>query len=67
MIDDCNREAVAVEVDTSLRARRLILIFERLRQDRGLPNMLRGDNGPEFLSGEFVAWAESVGVQIQYI
>jgi putative transposase len=67
LIDDFNREAVAVEIDTSIRARRLIRIFEQLMQDRGLPNILRVDNGPEFISGEFVAWAESVGMQIQYI
>jgi putative transposase len=67
LIDDFNREAVAVEIDTSIRARRLIRIFEQLMQDRGLPNILRVDNGPEFVSGEFVAWAESVGMQIQYI
>ena len=29
--------------------------------------MLRVDNGPEFLSGDFVAWAESAGMFIQYI
>ena len=67
LIDDFNREAVAVEIDTSIRTRRLIRIFEQLMQDRGLPNILRVDNGPEFISGEFVAWAESVGMQIQYI
>lgn len=67
LIDDFNREAVTVEVDTSIRAKRLIRIFEQLRQDRGLPKVLRVDNGPEFLSGEFVAWAESAGMKIQYI
>jgi len=38
-----------------------------LRLERGLPDILRVDNGPEFLSGEFVAWAESAGMMIQYI
>ena len=47
--------------------RRLIRVFEKLRSERGLPDVLRTDNGPEFLSGDFVAWAESVGVFIQYI
>lgn len=67
VIDDFNREAITVEVDTSIRAKRLIRVFEQIRQDRGLPKVLRVDNGPEFLSGEFVAWAESVGMKIQYI
>jgi len=67
VIDDFNREALKVEIDTSITGKRLIRIFERLRLERGLPDVLRTDNGPEFLSGEFVAWAESHGMLIQYI
>ena len=67
MIDDFNRESLAIEVDTSLTAKRLIRIFEVLRETRGLPDVLRVDNGPEFTSGEFVAWAEENGMFIQYI
>jgi putative transposase len=67
VIDDFNREGLAIEIDTSLTGRRLIRVFERLRQERGLPDVLRVDNGPEFLSGDFVAWAESAGMMIHYI
>jgi putative transposase len=67
VIDDFNREALKIEIDTSITSRRLIRVFEQLRLDRGLPDLLRVDNGPEFLSGEFVAWAESVGMMIHYI
>ena len=65
--DQFNREAIHIEIDTSITGSRLIRVFERLRLERGLPDILRVDNGPEFLSGEFVAWAESVGMLIQYI
>jgi len=67
VIDDFNRECLAVEIDTSLTGRRLIRVFEQLRNERGLPDVLRVDNGPEFLSGDFVAWAESAGMFIHYI
>jgi len=67
VIDDFNREALQIEVDTSLTSKRLIRVFERLKLERGLPDTLRVDNGPEFLSGAFVAWAESNGLTIQYI
>jgi putative transposase len=67
VIDDFNREAIAIEIDTSITARRLIRVFERLQLIRGLPDVLRVDNGPEFLSSELVTWAESAGVTIQYI
>ncbi len=67
VIDDFNRQCLAVEIDTSLTGRRLIRLFERLRSEQGLPDVLRVDNGPEFLGGEFVSWAESAGMFIQYI
>ena len=67
VMDDFNREVIHIEIDTSITSRRLIRVFERLRLERGLPDILRVDNGPEFLSGEFVAWAESVGMMIHYI
>lgn len=67
VIDDFNREVIHIEIDTSITGRRLIRIFEHVRVERGLPAVLRVDNGPEFLSGDFVAWAESVDMNIQYI
>jgi putative transposase len=67
VIDDHNREAVAIEIDTSLTGLRLIRVFEQLKAERGLPDLLRLDNGPEFLNGEFVDWAEQNGMMIHYI
>ena len=67
VLDDFNREALAIEIDTSITGRRLIRVLDRLRVTRGLPARLRVDNGPEFLSGDFVAWAEAVGLELQYI
>ena len=67
MIDDFNREVVHIEIDTSITGGRLIRIFERLRLERSLPNVLRVDNGPEFLNEDFVNWTESAGMMIQYI
>ena len=67
VIDDFNREVLAIEVDTSLTSKRLIRVFEQLRKTRGLPKVLRVDNGPEFMSAEFVAWAEEAGMTIRYI
>ena len=40
VIDDYNREVIAIEIDTSLRAERLIRLFERVKSERGLPDML---------------------------
>jgi putative transposase len=67
VIDDHNREALAIEIDTSLRAARLVRVFERLKAERGLPDVLRVDNGPEFLSQALVAWCHANGVLIHHI
>lgn len=67
VIDDHNREALAIEIDTSLRAARLVRVFERLKAERGLPDVLRVDNGPEFLSQALVEWCHANGMLIHYI
>jgi transposase InsO family protein len=54
VIDDFNRECLAVEIDTSLTGRRLIRVFERLRNERGLPDVLRVDNGLPALSSGII-------------
>ena len=67
VIDDFNRQALAIEIDTSLRAPRLIRLFERLKEQVGLPATLRVDNGPEFLSSDFATWCKKHRLHIQYI
>lgn len=65
--DDFNREAVHIEIDTSITSARLVRVFERLQHERGLPQVLRTDNGPEFLGETFVEWTKHHGMAIQYI
>ena len=67
VVDDFNREVLHIEVDTSINSGRLVRVFERLREERGLPQVLRTDNGPEFLGEVFVSWAKAAGMAIQYI
>ena len=66
-MDDFNREALAIEVDTSLPSARLVRVFEQLKEERGLPEVLRTDNGPEFLGEVFTQWCKENGVLIDYI
>lgn len=42
-------------------------MLERLRETRGLPEVIRTDNGPEFRSRAFDAWAYARGVKLEYI
>ncbi len=67
VLDDFNREALAIEIDTSLSSMRLIRVFEQLKETRGLPDVLRTDNGPEFLGQCFTTWCHDHGILIDYI
>jgi putative transposase len=44
-----------------------VRVFDRIRSQRPLPQVLRTDNGPEFLGEQFIQWAKDAGVAIQYI
>ena len=50
IVDDYNREILCIEPDLSLPAHRVVRALEALEQYRGLPDMIRVDNGPEFIS-----------------
>jgi len=67
IIDDFNREALAIEIDTSLRAPRVVRVLERLKEQGRIPDVLRVDNGPEFLSECLSQWCRDNGVLLQYI
>jgi len=67
LIDDCTREVLAIEIDTSLSSKRIIRTLERVIFDRGKPNIIRTDNGPEFTSKDLELWARDHEIQIQFI
>ncbi len=67
IIDDYNREVLAIEVDTSLKAERVIRVLDRLKTDRELPHMIRVDNGPEFLAQSLLDWGKANRVLIYHI
>lgn len=67
VIDDFNRESLAIEVDTSLPALRVIRVLDRLIAERGEPANIRTDNGPEFISYKLQQWCEHNHITLQYI
>lgn len=67
IIDDCSREALAAEADTSISAKRVIRILDRILQDRAKPLKLRVDNGPEFIAKPMARWAEKHGIELKFI
>ncbi len=65
--DDYSREALAIEVDTSLGGIRVVRMLDRLKVERGLPRQIRSDNGPEFISKAVEQWAYENGVDWHFI
>jgi putative transposase len=47
-VDAYSRECLSLEVDTSLPGERVVRVLERLREWRGVPQVIQVDNGPEF-------------------
>lgn len=67
IVDDYNREVLHIEADTSLPTLRLIRCLEMLRELRGLPKMIRVDNGPEFISATLDQWCKDHQITLIFI
>lgn len=67
VLDDFNREALAIEVDSSLPSLRVIRVLEQLISKRGKPANIRVDNGPEFISHKLQQWCEDNKITLQFI
>ena len=67
ILDDFNRESLAIEVDYSLPAERVVRVLEQVAMVRGYPAFIRVDNGPELISQRLLEWALQHGVTISHI
>ena len=67
LMDGFTREALGIEVDTSLPGLRVVRVLERLRQTRGAPEAIQVDNGTEFTSRVVDQWAYQNGVALHFI
>jgi transposase InsO family protein len=57
IVDDATHEAVAIEVEHAISGLMLTRVLDRLALSRGLPKVIRTDNGKEFCGKAMVAWA----------
>lgn len=67
VIDDHNRELLAIEVGTSLPALQVVRVLERLKDAGRLPKMIRVDNGPEFISHKLDHWCRQNQITLAFI
>lgn len=67
VIDDFSREALAVEADYSHNGESIVRILEELIWTRGIPQAIRSDNGPEFISKTYTAWCKAHEIEVRFI
>jgi putative transposase len=67
VVDAYTRECLALEADTSLGSGRVTRVLERLIAERGRPEKVRSDNGPEFTSRRMLAWSEDWKIGLVHI
>lgn len=65
--DEYTRECLALEVDRSLTAERVLDVLTNLFLTRGVPQHIRSDNGPEFIATVIRRHAEQAGLEMLYI
>ena len=67
VIDEANREALALEVSTSIPSVRVVRVLNELVALYGRPEALRMDNGPEFTAYVLREWCEAQAIDPRYI
>lgn len=67
IVDDATHEAVAIEVERAISRLGVTRVLDRLALSRGLPQVIRTDNGKEFCGKAMVTWAHERGVQLRLI
>ncbi len=67
IVDDATHEAVAIEIELAISGVGVTRVMDRLAVTRGLPKIIRSDNGKEFCGKAMVAWAHERGVQLRLI
>ena len=67
VVDDFSRECLAIEVDTSLPGARVVRVLDRVAAERGYPESIVMDNGPEFTGRALDTWASQHGVELHFI
>jgi putative transposase len=67
VVDEYTRECLSLEGQRSIKACRVIDTLRRLFIERGEPDYIRSDNGPEFIAESLKEWLAISGVKTLYI
>ena len=67
IMDECSRKALWTEAYSSISAKTLIEVLDKVVEWRGRPAYIRCDNGPEFISTKLEEWAAENKVELRFI
>ncbi len=66
IMDDCTRESLAIEAGQRFKGEDVVAVLDRIVRQRGTPQALRVDNGPEFRSKALDQWAYWNNVELDF-
>ena len=67
IVDDATHESVAVEARHWFGGHQVVELLSRLRHIRGLPKVIRSDNGKEFIGKAMLTFAHDQGIALRPI
>jgi len=67
IIDEFTRESLSVRVERRLNSKDVVMEISRLFIERGVPDYIRSDNGPEFTAKFVTDWLEKLEVGALFI
>jgi putative transposase len=63
VIDDFNRQALCVKVESSFKSCNILWVLNHLIKRFGKPKRIRMDNGPEFIATTTQSWSKGHGIE----
>lgn len=67
VLDEFTRECLGIRVARSMTAGEVTVFLEELMAERGSPENVRSDNGPEFVAHGVKEWARRRAIHLDYI
>jgi len=67
IVDDVTHECVGIVAERAIGGSALTRILDKLHITRGLPQVIRTDNGKEFCGRAMLSWAHGHGVKLRLI
>ena len=67
VLDEYTRESLAIVASRALKSIDVLECLSDLFLERGCPDYIRSDNGPEFVANELRSWLKRLGVKTLFI